>query len=159
MEFHIITIFRSGWYGFATFRLCQVKLTKSSCFVWTKSLPISYSLKRSICMGPDLWLWLLWNPVLGTKEKREGVSATCLKAAKQTGHIDLTRAIRFHLLQDLRNRRTTIWISATEAWLSCSSGGSPLCSHFPARTVETTLWHDAGFACHKCRKTFLPNRS
>jgi len=92
----------------------------SSCFVWTKSLPITCSLKRSVCMGPDLLLWSLWNPVFGTKEKREGVSATCPKAAKQTGHIDLTRAVRVLLLQDLRNSRTPIGIFAIEAWLSCS---------------------------------------
>lgn len=160
MEFHIITIFRSALYGFATFRLCQVKLTKPSCFVWTKSLRISYSLKRSICMGPDLWLWLLWNPVFGTKEKREGgYLPRVLKQQNKLVILTLTRAVRFHLVQDLRNSRTTIWIFATEAWLSCSRRGSPLCSHFPAHTVKTTLWYDAGFACHVCRKTILPNIS
>jgi hypothetical protein len=143
------TIIRSVWYGLATFRLCQVKLTKSSCFVWTKSLRITCSLKRSICMGPDLWLWLLWNPVFGTKEKREVVSATCPKAAKQAGHIDLTRAVRFFLLQDLRSSRTP------QAWLSCSKRGSSLmqsvsCSHHRNNFV---VWCSFCLSCMQGRRS------
>ena len=42
------------------------------------------------------------------RKKKEGVSATCLKAEKQTGHIDLTRAVRLLLLQNLSNTRTPI---------------------------------------------------